>query len=128
QFNALFNAFSDKGTIARSLSVSENDFDFETLDLSKGIIKGTISGSKDVPYFLEINSQTKLIIHNCHDFKSRRALNKKFCKHLAKLFLILKEKNENESISLLEKISEKINMWEFQTSTKFIYLIKDFLK
>jgi hypothetical protein len=115
-FNPLLHAFLDKGTLNRTVGVSENDFDFKTLDLNEGKVEGKISGSKDTPYKLSINCQDKELIHNCHDFEARRAPNKKFCKHLAKLFLLLKERDEPNACKLLEKISKNINAWEFLTS------------
>ena len=110
------NGFSslDKGTINRAVGVPEDAFTYNEMDLNKGIIKGKVSGSKDTPYVFEINKENKEIIHNCHDFETRRSPNKKFCKHLTKLFLLLKEKNESQLCALLEDISGNINDWQFQ--------------
>ena len=38
---------------------------------------------------------------------------KKFCKHLVKLFLKLKESYEDSVLDFLEKMVQNINKWEF---------------
>ncbi|TFG29825.1 MAG: hypothetical protein EU532_02410 [Promethearchaeota archaeon] len=114
-FNTLLNAFLDKGTINRTASISEEDFNLIELDLQEGKIKAQVAGSKKLPYIIEINNIKKQIIHNCHDFQTKRAENKKFCKHLAKLFLLLKEKNEESATSFLREIADNINSWEFSS-------------
>ena len=55
----------------------------------------------------------KILKHDCHDFQTKRAQNKKFCKHLAKLFLLLKEKDEKRATLFLENITKDVNKWDF---------------
>ena len=112
-FNILLKAFLDKGTINRTVSISEDDFAITEFSFSKGSIKAEFAGSKKEPYLIEINIKNKKIIHDCHDFETRRSENKKFCKHLAKLFLLLKEKDEESATNFLSEIAENINKWEF---------------
>ncbi|MFX0104066.1 MAG: hypothetical protein ACFE75_01075 [Candidatus Hodarchaeota archaeon] len=114
-FSVLINSFADKGTLNRSVSVSDAAFELLAYDHAKGIIKSKVAGSKKESYIIEIDTNEKLLRHNCHDFESRRAENKKFCKHLTKLFLLLKEKNENSAELFLNEIAENIDKWDFST-------------
>ncbi|MFW9969147.1 MAG: hypothetical protein ACFFDF_03025 [Candidatus Odinarchaeota archaeon] len=114
-FNILINAFVDKGTLNRSVSISDNDFEILEYDLSKGIIRSKVKGSQEEPYIIEIDTKNKILQHNCSDFMKRKAENKKFCKHLAKLFLLLKNKNERIAEFFLTDLAEHIDLWDFTT-------------
>lgn len=113
EFGVLFKAFAEKGPINRAVSVSRESFEFQQCDLEKGVIKATIKGSKEEPYNIEINRNKKVIKHDCHDYKERRKPNKRFCKHLAKLFLILRGRNEELTVQLLQNLSETVDQWRF---------------
>ncbi|MHA1804557.1 MAG: DUF2240 family protein [Promethearchaeota archaeon] len=113
EFNTLLKAFLERGTINRAASISADSFEISMFDKNKGIIKAWVAGSKETPYLIEIHTNQKILKHDCHDFQTRRALNKKFCKHLAKLFLILKEKNEEDSLYFLTQMSDGIDEWDF---------------
>ena len=112
-FSVLLNAFTDKGTLNRSVSISDTAFELLECDSAKGILKSRVKGSKEESYIIEINTKKKLVCHNCHDFVTRRADNKKFCKHLTKLFLLLKDKDETIAEFFLSKLAENINTWDF---------------
>ncbi|MFX0001511.1 MAG: hypothetical protein ACFE9Q_15780 [Candidatus Hodarchaeota archaeon] len=114
-FGLLINAFVDKGTLNRSVTVSDAAFDISEYNRLEGIIKSKVKGSKEESYIIEINTNDKILRHNCHDFETRRADNKKFCKHIAKLFLILKEKNNKSAEYFLNQLAEDIDKWEFIT-------------
>jgi len=113
KFNTILKAFLDKGTINRAVTVSDGAFNIIKFDLKSKIIKAEVKGSNDAPYIIEISINDKFIKHNCHDFQTNRAKNKKFCKHLAKLFLLLKKKNEKSASLFLESITNEINNWDF---------------
>jgi len=113
KFNTLLKAFLDKGTINRAVTVSDSAFKIIKFDPKSKIIKAEVKGSIDAPYNIEISINDKFIKHNCHDFQTNRAKNKKFCKHLAKLFLLLKKKNEKSASFFLESITNEINNWDF---------------
>ncbi len=113
KFNTLLKAFLDKGTLNRAVTVSDSAFNIIKFDPKSKIIEAEVKGSKDAPYNIEISINDKLIKHNCHDFQTKRAKNKKFCKHLAKLFLLLKKKNEKSASFFLESITNEINNWDF---------------
>ncbi len=112
-FSVLINAFVDKGTLNRSVTVSDAAFEVIEYDRSKGIIKSKVKGSKEDSYLIEIDINKKILRHNCHDYETRRANNKKFCKHITKLFLLLKEKNEDQAEFFLSKLAENIDLWDF---------------
>lgn len=112
-YNTLLKAFLDKGTINRAATISEAAFNITEFDSNKGIIKANVYGKKEDSYNIQINTKKRTLSHNCDDFEIRRAENKKFCKHLAKLFLILKEKNEESATKFLKEIAKNINEWKF---------------
>lgn len=112
-FSVLMNAFVDKGTLNRSVSVSDAAFELLKYDRKEGIIKSKVKGSKEESYIIEVDTINKILRHNCSDFEERRALNKKFCKHIAKLFLLLKEKDENIAEFFLSQLAEDIDNWDF---------------
>ncbi|MFW9820332.1 MAG: hypothetical protein ACFFE5_12045 [Candidatus Thorarchaeota archaeon] len=112
-FSVLLNAFVDKATLNRSVSVSDTAFEILKFDHAKGIIKAKVKGSKEEPYIIEIDTNAKRLHHNCHDFESRRVDTKKFCKHITKLFLLLKERNEKDAEFFLNNIAENIEIWDF---------------
>ncbi|MFX0057288.1 MAG: DUF2240 family protein [Candidatus Hodarchaeota archaeon] len=112
-FNILLKALLDKGTLNRAVNVSDDSITLSIFDLTRGIIKAQIIGSKKDNYIVEININNKSLKHDCHDFLTKRLEHKKFCKHLAKLFLFLKEKDENSAKKFLESITENIEKWGF---------------
>jgi len=114
-FSTLIKAFLDKNTINRAANLSDKAFKINSLDFDKGLIKAEVVGSKKEYYLIEIDAENKILYHDCYDFETRRAENKKFCKHLAKLFLLLKEKNERNIVVFLNKIAENINDWKFSS-------------
>ena len=114
-FSTLLKSFLDKGTINRAAAISDDAFQLSHIDYETGIIKAEVAGSKEEFYNIEINTGLRRIAHNCHDFENNRAHNKKFCKHLAKFFLLLKEKNAKSIGNLLKEITLNINDWEFSS-------------
>jgi hypothetical protein len=113
KFNILLKAFLDAGTINRAVLVSDSAIVINTFDLHPRVIKAEVKGSQKTPYIIEISTNEKVLKHDCHDFQTKRAQNKKFCKHIAKLFLLVKEKDEKEATIFLETITKDINKWDF---------------
>ena len=114
KFKILLKALLDKGTINRAVLESNSAYKFILIDSKNNIIKAEVQGSQKIPYAIDINTSEKVIEHNCPDFRTKRAENKKFCKHIAKLFLLLKIKNEDLALYVLESITKDINNWNFQ--------------
>ena len=113
KFNVLLKAFLDKGTLNRAVTVSDEAIKIINFDPDKGHLKTEVKGSKEDSYLIEISINELNLYHNCHDFETKRAKNKKFCKHLVKLFLYLKKKDETTATSFLQGISKDINDWNF---------------
>ncbi len=114
-FNNLIKSFIDVETLNRAAAISNSSYKLNEVDTKKGIIKSKVAGSKEESYLIEIDITNKFIRHDCHDFETRRATSKKFCKHLIKLFLLLKDKNEDIAVYFLNKILENIDDWDFLT-------------
>jgi hypothetical protein len=114
-FSGYFKNLLEKETLNRAVKVSNDAFNIEELDFDNGIIKATVSGSKDYPYIIEINKRDEYIKHNCHDFETRRSINKKFCKHLAKLFLLLRDSHKAPTERLIKFLSENVDNWDFNS-------------
>ena len=112
-FSVLLKSFVDRATLNRAAIISNSAFNIKVFDSGKGIVDSTVLGSKEEPYIIKLNSNTKLLRHNCHDFETRKSSNKQFCKHLAKLFLILRESNKESAEFFLKALAEKIDEWEF---------------
>lgn len=112
-FGVLLKAFSDKGTLNRAISVSDDAFDINEFDFEAGKIIAKISGSQKSVYDISIDIKDKIISHNCHDYVTKRLNNKKFCKHLTKLFLLLKEKNEASATNFLKELALNVEEWSF---------------
>ena len=112
-FTILFRTFVDDATLTRTASILLSDITFVTNNLDKGVIKVQVKGSKEIPYAIEVDLDKKYIHHDCHDYETRKSKSKKFCKHLAKLFLILKDEDEEKATQLLNRIADQINEWNF---------------
>ena len=112
-FSLILKSFSDKNTLNRAVNISDKDFDVQELDNEKGVIKSSVAGSKENSYYIEIDLKKKLLKHNCHDFETRKSKNKQFCKHLVRLFLLLKEKNEQSAEFFLKELAKDVEEWEF---------------
>ena len=114
-FSIILKSFVETGTINRAANIASTAFNIKELDITNGIMKSTVSGSKEEPYYIEIDINKKLLKHNCHDFETRRSKNKHFCKHLVRFLLLLKEKNEDFVEYLLKDLAENIDKWEFSS-------------
>ncbi len=65
-------------------------------------------------YEINIDFKNRVIKHNCFNFLEKRAYNKKFCKHLTKLFIeICKEKGQEYVKILLIALYYDLDSWEF---------------
>lgn len=84
-----------------------------SLEMLDDLIKASFKGSKD-DYKLIINFDEKVIRHNCEDFIRNRMRNKKFCKHLTKIFIIINQKDKTYAIRLLNQIYLSLDKWEFK--------------
>ena len=112
---SLLKFFTDKATINRAAMIPNSHFKLLDFEPEIGIIRSEVKGSKEEQYNIEIDANKKVLRHNCHDFITRRAENKKFCKHLLKLFLLLNAKNSTSTEFFLKNLAENIEKWEFKS-------------
>lgn len=115
KFNQLLKKIIDSAALNRAVAVSDDAIDIIKVDKAKGILEAIIKGTKEESYIVNINLKKRVLLHNCHDFKTRRAKAKHFCKHLIKLFLNLKKENPELAIYFLDNIIKQINNWEFSS-------------
>ncbi len=84
------------------------------LEVRDDIIEASFQGSEG-DYRLLIDYKNKVIKHNCRDFIHNRMRIKKFCKHLTKVFIDLKEQNTQSYVkNLLNSIYLCLDRWEFK--------------
>ena len=77
-------------------------------------IEACIKGSSS-DYKLLIDFTHKKIKHGCYDFRQNKKNSKRFCKHITKVFIAIKdEKGDQVAESLLKRISNKLDEWEFK--------------
>ena len=112
-FKVLLKLFIDRSTLNRAATISNSSLELIEFSSSQGIIKSQVSGSKEELYIIEINTKNKTLRHDCHDFKTRRAVNKKFCKHIVKLFLFIMDKDAASAEFFLNELAKNIDKWEF---------------
>jgi len=114
-YKHLLKVFTDKGTINRAVTVPNSNIKLIEFSTDKGIIKTEVKGSEGKLYIIEIDINKKILLHNCHDFETRRAQQKKFCKHILKLFLLLINKNLTSAKFFLNDLAENIDKWNFSS-------------
>jgi len=112
-YGVLLKAFSDDTTLARAISISEDAFDITTFDLKAGKISAKVTGSQQGAYKIFIDTNEKIVYHDCHDFVTKRARNQKFCKHLTRLFLLLQERDEDSATDFLKDLGKNIKELSF---------------
>jgi len=115
KFNQLLKRITDSAALNRAVSLSDDAVEILKVDKNEGFLDAKIKGTKEDSYVVNINVKKKTLIHNCHDFETRRAKSKKFCKHLIKLFLTLKRENEELAVYFLENIIKQIKDWDFSS-------------
>jgi hypothetical protein len=114
KIDKLLEQLTVKTTVQTGLKINDSDITFETLNFDTGIISGKTKGSEGTPYIFLIDTQTKILSHNCVDFSMKRARKKEICKHLVKVFeLLIKNPNENGKKIVEQIIADKLN-WNFK--------------
>jgi hypothetical protein len=114
-FNHLIKKIADNRALNRAVTISDDALDITIINKKKGVLEAEIKGTSEKSYIVNINIKEQRLLHNCHDFETRRAKAKMFCKHLIKLFLYLKKENEELAIYFLENIINQINDWDFSS-------------
>ena len=99
----LLSHLIDWKRIARARRINDRDVNF--LKISDKLIKAKIRDYKVI-----IDVENRLISHDCADW-ARTAVEKKFCKHLAKIFLLLPK---HTAALLLKTIISERDQWTFK--------------
>ena len=97
--------FVSSSRLTRAVGMADNAVEFERVSLNPLKIQATIHGSKD--YLIELDEEKKSISHNCPDWLRVSVLHR-FCKHVAKLLLLLEEE---EALRILHSLQS--DSWEF---------------
>ena len=89
--------------VIKNLSINENSQVYS-------LIEGT---TRD--YQLLINFENKLLRHDCTDFLTERRWSKRFCKHITKVFIDIRDQRGDKlAESLLNQIYNDLDEWVFK--------------
>ncbi len=112
EYETLIKSLAELTTIKRARLIPNKKVDIIQNDFKEGFIEALIQGSEILPYEIKIDLKQegfyKIVHHKCPDFLSRRQVNHEFCKHIVKIFDVLRALDEEETILLLQKISQEI--------------------
>lgn len=113
-FEEIIRNLTNKNTLNRVRSISDDCIRIFRIDKENGIIEAEIQGNKLIPYKMNIDISQKniyrIIDHDCPDYLARKKRNGKFCKHIVKLFYVLKSQDYNFAFDLLKGFNSKINI------------------
>lgn len=123
-FEDIIEKLTNKNTLNRVKSIPDKRIRIFRIDKEKGIIEAEIQGNKLIPYKLNINisliNTSRFIDHDCPDYLARKKQNNKFCKHIVKLFYILKNQEYDFAYSLLKKINSKFHIESQQNEVDYL--------
>ena len=102
-FDSLINYFVPPERLKRAEQIPESD-----LTITKQTSERLEARLKE--YHIVIDAKEKIILHDCADWK-RVSLTKKFCKHLAKLFLSIDREEANK---ILRNLYQQEESWQFK--------------
>ena len=107
-FDSLIRRFIDEQRLKRARRIKDEEISIQKLGENR--IEAIIRD-----YHVVIDVENRIILHDCADW-SRCIPQKRFCKHLGKLFLTLPEE---KSIEILRKIFSEKPYWEFRPYAGF---------
>lgn len=110
-FEEVIKNLSDKSTLDRAKSISNDCVRILKIDKEIGLIEAEVQGNKLIPYKLNFDISQKnlydIIYHDCPDYLARKKPNNRFCKHIVKFFYILKSQDPVLAKELLKELSVK---------------------
>jgi hypothetical protein len=106
ELGKLLSHFVGKSRLSSAVGIDDSAVDIKDFKETPVRIKADIQGTR--LYQLILDEGAKVIRHNCPDWLRKRKL-RRFCKHIAKLFLLLEK---DESVRLLTSILEE--PWQFE--------------
>lgn len=98
--------FVSSSRLSRAVGMNDQAIEFIRVSQNPLKVEATVHGSQD--YILILDEASRRIAHNCPDWR-RVSLLHRFCKHVAKLFLILEKE---EAIRVLQSL--QLESWEFE--------------
>jgi hypothetical protein len=98
--------FVSSSRLSRAVGMNDQVIEFTRMSQNPLKVEATVHGSQD--YILILDETSKRIAHNCPDWRRVSVLHR-FCKHVAKLFLILEKE---EAIRVLQSLQQE--SWEFE--------------
>jgi hypothetical protein len=98
--------FVSSSRLSRAVGMEDNTIDFQRISQNPLRIRATVHGSRK--YSLELDEELMQISHDCPDWQRVRVIHR-FCKHVAKLFLLLEK---DEALRVLRSLQK--DSWEFK--------------
>jgi uncharacterized protein YecE (DUF72 family) len=90
--------------LARAEKIEDKNIDIS--EKREDFVKATIG-----KYFIEVDTKNKILKHDCEDW-AKGLSQKRICKHVAKLFLVLPPE---QAAGTLSNIMEKRDEWQFES-------------
>jgi HD superfamily phosphohydrolase YqeK len=110
-FEEKLRIFSDKKTLDRAKSISDDCIRILKIEKENGFIEAEVQGNKLVPYKLNFDITQKtsynFISHDCPDYLARKKPNNRFCKHIVKFFYLLYNKDSVLANMFLNEFDKK---------------------
>ena len=97
--------FVSSSRLSRAVGMDDQAIEFRRLSQEPLKIQASVHGSRE--YRLELDEEIMQISHDCPDWRRVSVLHR-FCKHVAKLFLLLEKE---EALRLLQSL--QTDSWEF---------------
>jgi len=102
--DSYLSKFADRARIERAKTIADDEI--KILEHSNDRIAAKIRD-----YEIVVNLGDRRILHDCPDW-ARESRDKKFCKHVARLFYELPER---EAVDIVKRISSETDRWEFDS-------------
>lgn len=107
-FGELLRKFVSSSRLSRAVGLDDKALKIRRVTTCPVRIEAIVHGTKD--YTIVLDEEQRMITHNCPDWR-RVSVIRRFCKHVAKLFMMLDKK---EAIDLLNSIQDEA--WRFEES------------
>lgn len=115
-----YNDFNEIILYFSNLDIDRNrknidDVEIKELNISKDNKIDACFRSSSVEYQLLIDFKEKRIKHNCFNFLNNRLYNKRFCKHITKIFIEIRvQKGDEFAKYLLDQVYTNLDEWVFE--------------
>jgi uncharacterized protein YecE (DUF72 family) len=103
----ILERFTSEERLKRAKEMKDDEVKIE--ELSESVVKASVR-----EYHVLIDLANKVIMHDCADWDKVSA-EKKFCKHLAKMMLLMER---NTALRVLNRIRSEIADWDFKPYTE----------